>query len=170
MPQVTFKGQPVILKGNEVKVGDQAPSFTVVANDLSEVTLDQLDGKIKIINAVPSIDTPVCEQQTRRFNEEASQLDDVTVVAISVDLPFAQKRWCAAEGIDRVVLLSDHRELSFGKAYGVLIPHLRLLARAVFVIDTTNTVIHAQYVPEVTEQPDYDAVLQAVRQALSSQS
>ncbi|MFP3392661.1 thiol peroxidase [Brevibacillus sp. SIMBA_040] len=161
MAHVRFKGNPVTLVGQEVKVGQQAPSFTVLDHDLSSVTLEDSKGTVRIISVVPSVDTPVCDQQTRRFNEEAANLKDVTVLTISVDLPFAQKRWCGSAGIDQVQTLSDYRDLSFGKAYGVLIEELRLLTRAIFVIDKNNKVVHAEYVSEVTEHPDYEAAIQA---------
>lgn len=165
MAEVTFKGNKVTLVGNEVNVGDQAPDFTVLANDLSEVTLADTKGKVRLISVVPSIDTGVCEQQTRRFNEEASQLDGVEVLTISVDLPFAQKRWCAAEGIDNVQVLSDHRELSFGENYGVAIKELRLLSRSIFVVDSSDKVTYVEYVQEVTELPDYEKALEAAKTA-----
>lgn len=168
MRQVTFKGKPVTLLGNEVKVGDQAPDFTVLANDLTPVTLENSQGKVRIISVVPSIDTPVCDQQTRKFNEEAAKLEGVSILTISVDLPFAQKRWCAAAGIDQVETLSDHRELSFGMAYGTVIEELRLLTRAVFVVDRNNQVTYVEYVPEVTDHPNYDAALSAAKEAVNS--
>ncbi|MGG1658503.1 thiol peroxidase [Brevibacillus sp. NRS-1366] len=161
MAQVRFKGNPVTLTGNEVKVGEQAPNFSVLNHDLSLVTLDDSKGTVRIISVVPSVDTPVCDQQTRRFNEEAANLNGITVLTVSVDLPFAQKRWCGAAGIDQVQTLSDYRDLSFGKAYGVVIEELRLLARAIFVIDKNDKVVHAEYVSEVTEHPDYEAAIQA---------
>jgi thiol peroxidase len=160
---VTMKGDPVTLLGNEVGEGDTAPDFTVVGADLQPVTLENLDARILVLASVPSLDTSVCSTETRRFNEEAAGLgDDVQVVTISVDLPFAQQRWCGAHGIERVRTLSDHRDVSFGKAYGVLMKDVRLLARAVFVVDADRVVRHAQIVPEVTEEPDYQAVLDAV--------
>lgn len=162
---VTFKGNPVTLVGNEVKVGDTAPDFTVMANDLSPVTLADSKGSVRIISVVPSLDTGVCDQQTRRFNEEAASLEGVRVLTISVDLPFAQKRWCGAAGVDRVQTLSDHRDLSFGTAYGVVIKELRLLARAVFVVDKNDKVVYAEYVPEVTQHPNYEAVIEAAKKA-----
>lgn len=165
MASVTFKGNPVTLIGNEVKVGDKAPNFSVLANDLSAVTLDDSQGKVRIISVVPSLDTGVCDQQTRRFNEEAASLDGVSILTISVDLPFAQTRWCAAAGIDQVQTLSDHRDLSFGKAYGTVIDELRLLTRAVFVVDRNNQITYAEYVPEVTEHPNYEAALAAAKEA-----
>lgn len=165
---VTFKGNEITLLGNEVKVGDKAPDFTVLANDLSPVSLKDSAGSVRIISVVPSLDTGVCDQQTRRFNEEATKLPDVKVLTISVDLPFAQKRWCGAAGIERVQTLSDHRDLSFGTAYGVAIKELRLLARAVFVVDQNDTVVYAQYVPEATEHPDYEAPVLAAQKALQA--
>ncbi|MFX3625399.1 MAG: thiol peroxidase [Ectobacillus sp.] len=165
MATVTFKGNPVTLIGNEVKVGDKAPDFTVLANDLSPVTLDTYKGTVKLISVVPSIDTGVCDAQTRRFNEEASKLDNVKVLTISVDLPFAQKRWCAAAGLENAVTLSDHRDLSFGEAYGVVMKELRLLARAVFVIDSENKVTYVEYVSEGTSHPNYEAAIEAAKDA-----
>ncbi|MGE8206316.1 thiol peroxidase [Heyndrickxia sp. NPDC080065] len=164
MVQVTFKGNPITVLGNEVKVGDTAPNFTVLANDLSEVTLNDTKGKIRIISVVPSIDTGVCDAQTRRFNEEARGLDNVQVLTISVDLPFAQKRWCAASGLENVQTLSDHRDLSFGEAYGVIMKELRLLARAVFVIDSSDKVTYVEYVSEGTNHPDYEKAIEAAKQ------
>ncbi|GGE08881.1 putative thiol peroxidase [Marinithermofilum abyssi] len=164
---ITFKGNPVTLIGPEVKVGDQAPDFKVLANDLSEVTLADSKGHVRLISVVPSLDTGVCDAQTRRFNEEAASLgEDVRVLTVSVDLPFAQKRWCGAAGIDRVQTLSDHRDLSFGTAYGVAIKELRLLARAVFVVDKNDQVVHAEYVSEATEHPNYEAAVEAAKKAL----
>ena len=161
---VTMKGNPITLVGPEIKVGDTAPDFTVVANDLSEVTLASSAGKARLISVVPSIDTPVCDQQTRRFNEEASNLPGgIDVLTISVDLPFAQKRFCGAADIDKITPLSDHRDTSFGTAYGTLIKELRLLARAIFVVDKDDKVVHAEYVGEVTEHPDYDAAITAAK-------
>lgn len=168
MRQVMFKGKPVTLLGNEVKVGDQAPDFTVLANDLTPVTLENYKGKVCIISVVPSVDTPVCDQQTRKFNEEAAKLEGVSVLTISVDLPFAQKRWCAAAGIDRVETLSDHRDLSFGMAYGTVIEELRLLTRAVFVVDKNGKLTHVEYVPEVGQHPNYEAALSAAKEALNA--
>ncbi len=165
MASITFKGNPVTLLGNEVKVGDKAPDFKVLANDLSAVTLADSKGHVRLISVVPSIDTGVCDAQTRRFNEEASKLDNVKILTVSVDLPFAQKRWCAAAGIENVQTVSDHRELSFGEAYGVAIQELRLLARAVFVVDSNDTVTYAEYVSEATDHPNYEAAVEAAKQA-----
>ncbi|UCE84237.1 MAG: thiol peroxidase [Deltaproteobacteria bacterium] len=164
---VTMKGNPLTLVGTELKVGDQAPAFVALDNDLSPVSLDSFRGKVCIISSVPSLDTPVCDMETRRFNNEAGALgDDVVILTISMDLPFAQKRWCGAAGVDRVQTLSDHRDASFGKAYGVLIKELRLLARAVFVLDQQGTIRYLQLVKEIAEEPDYDSVLNAVRELL----
>lgn len=161
---VTMKGNPLVLLGEEVKIGDVAPDFTVVANDLSVVKFSSFKGKICVISSVPSLDTPVCDTSTRRFNEEASQLgDDVNVLTISMDLPFAQARWCGAAGITRVQTLSDHRDASFGLSYGVLLKDLRLLARAVFVVDQAGIIQYVQIVNEIAQEPDYDSVIQAVK-------
>ncbi|SFC57696.1 thiol peroxidase (atypical 2-Cys peroxiredoxin) [Bacillus sp. OV322] len=165
MASVTFINNPVTLIGNEVKAGDKAPDFTVLANDLSEVKLSDSKGSVRIISVVPSVDTGVCDAQTRRFNEEASKVDGVKVLTISVDLPFAQKRWCAASGLENVQVLSDHRDLSFGEAYGVVMKELRLLARAVFVVDSNDTVTYAEYVSEGTNHPDYESAVAAAKAA-----
>ena len=160
----TFKGNPVTLLGPELKVGDKAPDFLVVDNSLTPVTLASSAGKTRIISTVPSLDTPVCDTETRRFNQEAAQLSsDVVVLTISLDLPFAQKRWCGAAGIDRVTLLSDYQEHSFGLAYGVLIKELKLLSRSIFVVDASDTITYIQHVPEITTEPDYAAVLEAAK-------
>ncbi|MER1958525.1 MAG: thiol peroxidase [Solibacillus sp.] len=164
MVQVTFINKPVTLIGNEIKVGDQAPNFTVTANDLSAVTLNDLAGKIRLFSVVPSLDTGVCDQQTRKFNEAAAELgDDVAIYTVSMDLPFAQKRWCGAAGIDKLVTVSDHREASFGEAYGVHMKELRLLARSIFVVDADGKVAYVEYVPEGTNHPNYEAALEAVK-------
>jgi len=164
---VTMKGQPLTLLGDGLKVGDKAPNFEVIANDLSQVLLSSLRGKVCIISSVPSLDTGVCDRMTRRFNEEAGGLGrDVAVLTISMDLPFAQKRWCGAAGVKNVQTLSDHREASFGKAYGVLIKGLRLLARAVFVVDKQGVIRYAEIVAELTNEPNYEAVLKAAKEML----
>jgi len=162
---VTLKGNPITLVGSEVKVGAKAPHVELVANDLTAVKLSALcQGKVCIIASVPSFDTPVCDVETRRFNQEAGSLgDDVTVLAISMDLPFAQSRWCGAAGVKNVQTLSDHRDASFGTSYGVLIKGLRLLARAVFVVDKQGTVRYVELVKEVASEPDYEAALNAAR-------
>lgn len=161
---ITFKGNEVTLLGSEIRVGDQAPSFTVLANDMTPKTLSDFPG-VRIISVVPSVDTGVCDLQTRRFNEEAAKCEGIEVLTISMDLPFAQKRWCAATGLEHAHTLSDHRDCSFGLAYGVAIKELRLLARAVFVVDQQDQVIYVEYVSEATNHPDYDAPLEAARKA-----
>jgi thiol peroxidase len=164
---ITFKGNPFTLLGPELKVGDKAPEFAVVDNGLAPVSLASSAGKVRIISSVPSLDTPVCDTETRRFNQEAAGLPgDVVVLTISLDLPFAQKRWCGAAGIDKVTTLSDYRERSFGQNYGVLIKELLLLTRAVFVIDAPGVIRYIQIVPEVTSEPDYAAVITAAKALL----
>ncbi len=161
---VTIKGNPLTLVGNEIKVGDMAPDFTVIANDLSPASLSSYKGKTLIISSVPSLDTPICDMSTRRFNQEATALgSDVTILTISMDLPFAQARWCGVAGVQNIVTLSDHRDASFGTAYGLLIKELRLLARAVLIIDKNGKTQYLQLVPEVAQEPDYDGALDALR-------
>jgi thiol peroxidase len=161
---ITMKGQPLTLLGKGLEVGEPAPDFEVLANDLSAVALSSYRGKVCIISSVPSLDTSVCDTMTRRFNEEAGSLGgDVVVLTISMDLPFAQSRWCGAAGVENVQTLSDHRYALFGNAFGVLIKELRLLARAVFVVDKEGVVRYVQIVNELTNEPDYEAVLQAVK-------
>lgn len=163
---ITMRGNPLTLIGNEVKVGDAAPDFIVLDNNLSPINFSSFRGKTCIISSVPSLDTPVCDMETRRFNEEAGRLGtDVVILTISMDLPFAQKRWCAAAGVNKVQTLSDHRDASFGIAYGVLIKELRLLARAVFLVDRKGIVQYIQLVKEVTQEPDYEDVLKALKKA-----
>ena len=162
---ITFKGNPLTLIGPEIRPGDGAPEFQVLAQDLSPVKLSDSKGKIRIISVVPSLDTPVCDAQTRRFNEEAAKLPaTVEILTISMDLPFAQRRWCGAAGIGRMKVLSDHRDASFGHAFGTLVKELRLLARAVFIVDGQDTVRYAEYVREMTTHPNYDAALAVIRQ------
>lgn len=164
---ITFKNNPMTLLGPQLKVGDKAPDFNVVGNSLTPVNLASSAGKIRVISSVPSLDTPVCDTETRRFNQEAAALpDNVVVLTISLDLPFAQKRWCGAAGIERVTTLSDYRERSFGSAYGLVIKELVLLTRAIFVVDATDNIRYIQIVPEVTSEPDYAAALDAVRALL----
>jgi thiol peroxidase len=161
---ITMKGKPLALLGKELKVGDKAPDFEVTANDMSVVKFSSYRGEVCIICSVPSLDTSVCDTETRRFNEEAGKLgSDVKVLVISMDLPFAQKRWCGAAGVKNVQTLSDYRDASFGEAYGVLIKELRLLARAIFVVDKNGTIRYIQIVKEVASEPDYNAVLEAVK-------
>ncbi|MEF3695641.1 thiol peroxidase [Desulfolutivibrio sp.] len=165
---VTFQGNPLTLVGEDVVVGTKAPVFTALTNDLAPVGLTDFTEKVLVVVSVPSVDTPVCDLETRRFNAEATGLGpDVRILVVSMDLPFAQKRWCAAAGVDRVTTLSDHALASFGEAYGVLIKELRLLARAVFVVNAARTVTYVQVVPEVTQEPDYAAVLAAAKAALA---
>jgi thiol peroxidase len=162
---VTMKGNPITLVGTELQVGDKAPDFVAIDNDLNPVSFDSFRGKVCIVSSVPSLDTPVCDMETRRFNDEAGRLDDnVEILTISMDLPFAQKRWCGAAGVDRVQTLSDHRDAAFGQAYGVIIKGLRLLARAVFVVDKEGTIRYRELVKEIASEPDYDAVLKAVKE------
>ena len=160
---IIMKGNPLTLVGREVQVGEKAPDFEVIANDLSLFRFSSLKGKVAIICAVPSLDTPTCNIETRWFNGEAARLGpDVEILTISMDLPFAQKRWCGAAGVDRVKTYSDHRDAAFGMAYGVLIKELRLLARAVFLVDMGGVVRYVQLVKELSNEPNYDEVLQAV--------
>ena len=156
----TMAGMPLTLVGDEVKVGEKAPDFTVLDNDLGPFRFSSMAGKVVVISAVPSLDTPVCNLETRRFNEEAGQLPgDVRVVTISMDLPFAQKRWCAAAGVERVKTYSDHRDADFGIKYGVLTKETRLLARAIFVVDKTGVIRHIEVLDDITKEPHYDEVL-----------
>ncbi len=164
---VTIHGNPLTLTGAPVAAGDKAPDAVLLDNDLKERRLSEWKGKVLIVAAVPSLDTPVCEIETKRFNTEAAKLsEDIAILTVSMDLPFAQKRWCGAQGVDRLTTLSDHREASFGAAFGVLIKELRLLARSVFVIDRSGTVIYAQIVKETTQEPDYAGALAAAQKAL----
>ncbi|MCA9055113.1 MAG: thiol peroxidase [Planctomycetaceae bacterium] len=166
MPQVTLKGNPVTLSGSELSAGQKAPEFKLQNNALEDITLASSTGKTRIIATIPSLDTPVCHAETKRFNEEAAQLAGVEVLVVSTDLPFGQKRWCGAEGVDKVACLSDHRDASFGKAYGVLIDGGKLdrcLARAVFVVGPDDTLKHVEYCSEIAEQPNFDAALAAAK-------
>lgn len=164
---ITFKGNPFTLLGPALNVGDKAPDFSVVDNGLAPVSLASSTGKVRIISSIPSLDTPVCDTETRRFNQEAATLPDgVVVLTISLDLPFAQKRWCGAAGIEKVTTLSDYRDRSFGQNYGVLIKELLLLTRAIFVVDAHDVIRYIQIVPEVTSEPDYAAVIAATRALL----
>ena len=161
---VTVGGNPVTLIGQEVREGDIAPDFNVIGNDMEEVRFSSYRGKICVICSIGSLDTATCDVETRRFNTEAGNLgDDVIILTISMDLPFAQKRWCGAAGIDKVVTLSDHRDAEFGNAYGVLTKESRLLARAVFVVDREGIVRYVQLVEELANEPEYDAVITAVK-------
>ncbi len=164
---VTMHGNALALSGNVLKVGDKAPDFKVVDNGLAQTGISAYRGKVVVLLSVPSLDTDVCSVETRRFNIEAGKLGgDVAILAVSMDLPFAQKRWCAAEGVANVTTLSDHRDADFGRAYGVLLKDLRLLARAVFVVDRDNVIRHIEIVKEVTNEPDYEACLKVVEKCL----
>ncbi|WP_042273718.1 thiol peroxidase [[Clostridium] dakarense] len=160
--QVKFQGAPLTLEGNIVKVGDKAPDFIAVDNDLKDFKFSDTKGKIVILS-VPSLDTPVCDMEIRKFNEEASKLDGVKVYAISMDLPFAQSRWCAGANIKNVQSISDYKDRDFGKSYGVYVKELGLLARAVFIVDENNNVTYADYLEEMTSEPDYDKVLSMLK-------
>jgi thiol peroxidase len=161
----TMKGNPLTLMGPELQAGDHAPDFSVVDGTLSAVNLEKTGHNVRIISVVPSLDTPVCDLQTKRFNEEAAKLPGVDILTISMDLPFAQKRWCGAFGVDRVKMLSDHRTGSFGEAYGTLIKDLRIESRAIFVLDGDNLIRYVEYVKEVADHPNYDAALAAAKGA-----
>ena len=159
----TLRGNPMTLIGPEIKPGDKAPDFETVNDSMQPVKLEQTGNSVRIFSVIPSLDTPVCDAQTKRFNEEAAKLDGVTIYSISMDLPFAQKRWCGTYGVDKVKMLSDHRGGSFGEHYGTLIKELRIESRAIFVVDKNNTVQHVQYVKEVADHPDYESALAAAR-------
>ena len=161
----TMKGNPLTLVGPELQAGDHAPDFNVVDGTLSTVNLEKTGNHVRIISVVPSLDTPVCDLQTKRFNEEAAKLPGVDILTISMDLPFAQKRWCGAFGVDRIKMLSDHRSGSFGEAYGTLIKDLRIESRAIFVLDGDNLIRYVEYVKEVADHPNYDAALAAAKDA-----
>ncbi|WP_290919497.1 thiol peroxidase [Halodesulfovibrio sp.] len=164
---ITFQGNGLTLEGSPVEVGDAAPDFSLLTTDLTPKTLEDYKGKVILLVTVPSLDTPVCDVEARRFNQEAADLhEDIEVLTVSTDLPFAQARWCGAAGIESVEVLSDHKDLSLGHAYGVAIKELRLLARAVFVINRDHKIVYSQIVPEVTNEPDYDAAIQAAHAAL----
>ena len=162
--QTTLKGNPLDLLGNELLPGDAAPDFSLTAKDLSQVKLADTSG-VRLFNVVPSLDTPVCDAQIRRFNEEAGGIEGVAVYCVSCDLPFAQNRWCGAAGVENVTTLSDYKDGNFGAAWGTMIDALRIQSRAVFVVNAFNTVVHAEYVPEVASHPNYEAALAAARGA-----
>ena len=156
----TLHGNPLKLVGPELKVGDKAPEFELTGSDLKPVTLGD-GGTVRILSVVPSLDTPVCDAQTKRFNDEVAKLDGVEVLTVSMDLPFAQKRWCGAFGVDKIKMLSDHKTASFGTSYGTLIEPLRIESRAIFVIDKDNVIQHVEYVSEMSSHPDYEPALAA---------
>ncbi|MCF6365553.1 MAG: thiol peroxidase [Bacteroidales bacterium] len=162
--KITFAGNPMPLSGQEIKIGDKAPDFTTVGNDLKPVNFSDYKGKIRIISVFPSLDTGVCALQNKRFNQEAAENKDIEIISVSVDLPFAQKRFCGAEGIDAAVTVSDHKDLDFGIKYGFVMEPLRLLARGVIVVDKDDTVKHVEYVSEVTTEPDYEAALKVAKE------
>src|SRR5215472_12177653 len=159
----TMRGKPLTLLGPELKVGEKAPNFDAVTDTLQPVNLDGTGHSVRIFSVVPSLDTPVCDAQTKRFNEEAAKLAGVDIYTVSMDLPFAQKRWCGAFGVDKVKMLSDHRSGSFGEHYGTMIKDMRIESRAIFVLDKDNTVKHVEYVKEVADHPNYEAALAAAR-------
>src|SRR5579872_1231683 len=161
----TLRGNPLTVLGPALKPGEKAPDFKAVDDSLKDVNLAGTGSGVRIFSVVPSLDTPVCDAQTKRFNEEAGKLPDVKVYSFSMDLPFAQKRWCGAYGVDHVNMVSDHRDGSFSQAYGTLIKDLRIMSRAIFVIDKNNVIRHAEYVKEVADHPDYEAALSAARAA-----
>jgi thiol peroxidase len=169
MASVTLQGNPLSLGGSEVSVGQAAPDFTAINNDLQPVTLSEAQGKVIILSAVPSVDTPVCDTETRHFNEEAAKLGEgIEIWTLSMDLPFAQKRWCGAAGVEQVKTLSDFRDRAFAEGYGVLItdgPLAGITARAVFVVGKDGTLKHVEYVSEIANEPDYDAALNAAKAA-----
>ncbi|HME07386.1 MAG TPA: thiol peroxidase [Bryobacteraceae bacterium] len=162
---VTLRGNKMTLVGPELKSGQTAPDFDAVNDSLQPVNLEKTGHSVRIFSVIPSLDTPVCDAQTKRFNEEVSKLPGVDVFSVSMDLPFAQKRWCGAYGVDRIKMLSDHKTGSFGEQYGTLIKELRIESRALFVVDKDNTLRYVEYVPEVADHPNYDAALEAARQA-----
>jgi thiol peroxidase len=160
----TMRGNPLTLIGPELKVGDKAPEFSAVDTGLQPVSLAGTGNNVRIFSVVPSLDTPVCDMQTKRFNEEAAKLPSVEILTVSMDLPFAMKRWCGAMGVDKVKMVSDHRTGSFGENYGTLIKELRIESRAIFVVDKDNVVRHVEYVKEVADHPNYDAALSVAKE------
>jgi thiol peroxidase len=166
MPTITLKGNPVSLKGKELKVGDKAPDFALQGADMSEISLGTSAGKTRVICSLPSLDTAVCSLETKKFNEKAAEIPGVEILVVSTDLPFAMKRWCGSEGVDQVRCASDHRDASFGESYGVLIsagPLTRCLARAIFVVGSDDKIRHVEYVAEIATEPDYDKALAAAK-------
>jgi len=161
----TLRGNPLTVLGPALKPGDKAPDFKAVDDSLKPLDLAGTGSGVRIFSVVPSLDTPVCDAQTKRFNEEAGKLPDVKIYTFSMDLPFAQKRWCGAFGVDHVKMVSDHRDGSFGEAYGTLIKDLRIMSRAIFVVDKNNVVRYVEYVKEVGDHPNYESALAAARTA-----
>lgn len=166
----TMRGNPLTLIGPELKPGDAAPEFNLVDSALKPVTLADTTGRVRIFSVVPSLDTPICDAQTKRFNDAAASLPGIDVLTVSMDLPFAQRRWCDAFAVDHVKMLSDHKDASFGSNYGTLIKELRIESRAIFVIDRNDRVRHVEYVKEVADHPDYEAALGAARAAVDAQA
>jgi thiol peroxidase len=164
----TMRGNPLTLIGPELKAGDEAPDFHTVDMALKPVGLKDTGREVRIISVIPSLDTPVCDAQTKRFNEEAGKLPNVSIITVSMDLPFAQKRWCGAFGVDHVKMLSDHVDASFGAHYGTLIKELRIESRAIFVVDQENRIRHVEYVKEVADHPNYETALAAARSAATA--
>lgn len=160
-----LNGKPLPLAGPELHAGDAAPDFEVVDSSLQKVTLAETGKTVRVFSVLPSLDTPVCDAQTKRFQEAASGLQSVKIFTVSMDLPFAQKRWCGTYGVDRIAMLSDHKSGSFGEHYGTLIPDLRIESRAIFVVDPEGKLTYVEYVPEVGQHPNYDAALEAARAA-----
>lgn len=168
---ITFKGNKLSLLGNEIREGSKAPAFTLVGTDMNDVTLDSFKNKVMIIAAVPSLDTPTCQTETKRFNQEISKLgSECAMLVVSLDLPFAQSRWCGAEGVHNLITASDYKYRNFGEAYGTYIKEMGLLTRAIFVLDRQGTVKYVEYVPSISDEPDYAAALEAAKAALSSPS
>jgi thiol peroxidase len=159
----TMRGKPLTLLGPELKAGEKAPDFEVVTDTLQPVNLEKTGQGVRIFSVIPSLDTPVCDAQTKRFNEEAAKLPGIEIYTISMDLPFAQKRWCGAFGIDKIKMLSDHRTGSFGEHYGTMIKDLRIESRAIFVLDKDGTIKHVEYVKEVADHPNYEAAMSAAK-------
>ena len=162
--KVTFQGNPLTLIGEEKNIGDKLPAGSLIANDLSPVNIDEIKG-VKVITTVPSLDTPVCDMQIRKFNKEAAAISDVSIIALSADLPFAQARWCGGAGVDKVQTLSDHASMAYAEQLGVHIKELRLFARSVFVVNAENKIVYKEIVNEVTDEPNYEAALKAVKNA-----
>jgi thioredoxin-dependent peroxiredoxin len=164
---ITFKGKPLTLVGQELKLGEYLPPFKLTGNDMNDLTDEILHGQVAIVSVVPSLDTPVCSLQTKHFNQEVSDFKkDLVVLTVSMDLPFAQKRWCGAEGVTRIITASDYKYRAFGEAYGVVIKEWGLLSRAIFVADREGKIVHLEYVPEVSTEPNYEAALKKVKELL----
>jgi thiol peroxidase len=166
---ITVEGRPFAVVGPELKPGDKAPAFAVVDSANKPVAFESTSGKVRIFSVLPSLDTPVCDAQTRRFNLEAAKMPEVEIFTVSMDLPFAQRRWCRDFAVDKVRMLSDHRDASFGTSWGTLIRDLRLESRAIFVVDKDDTIRYVEYVRELADHPNYDAALAAAREAAAQE-